>query len=229
MENKSYYAIIPANVRYDKELNPNAKLLYGEITALCNEKGYCWATNDYFAELYGVSKVSISNWISSLEKNGYITREIVYKEGSKEILYRYLSIVNDLLKKSLIPNKETFNTPIKEKFKDNNTVINNTINNTNNKKEKGINALIESYSDSTDLRECIRDFIKMRAAIKKPLTDRALKILLDKLDKLESTEDRKIKVLEQSIVNSWQGIFELKEEVTKNVNSTSCSYDPFDL
>lgn len=230
MENKSYYAIIPANVRYDKKLNANAKLLYGEITALCNEKGYCWASNDYFAELYGVSKVSISNWISLLEKNGYITREIVYKEGTKEILNRYLSIVNDLLKKSLIPHKENFNTPIKENFKDNNTVINNTINNTNNKKEKGMNALIESYTESNDLRECIKDFIKMRAAIKKPLTDRALKILLDKLDKLESTEDRKIKVLEQSIVNSWQGIFELKEEVTKHVvKSTSSNYDPFDI
>lgn len=119
---KSYYAIIPANVRYDSELTPNAKLLYGEITALCNEKGFCWATNSYFSELYKVSKVSISTWINQLIKKGYVTSDIQYREGSKEILNRYLRIVSD-------PIKENLNTPIKENFKDNNTVINNTNNN----------------------------------------------------------------------------------------------------
>lgn len=69
---KSYYAIIPSSVRYDEKLCPNAKLLYGEITALCNEKGYCWASNLYFANLYKVSARSIINWINELEQNGHI-------------------------------------------------------------------------------------------------------------------------------------------------------------
>ena len=69
MENKkSYYAIIPANVRYSKKLKANEKLLYGEITALTNEKGFCYASNNYFANLYDVSKTSVSKWISSLER-----------------------------------------------------------------------------------------------------------------------------------------------------------------
>ena len=121
--NKSYYAIIPANVRYDEDLTPNAKLLYGEITALCNEKGYCWASNSYFAELYGVSKVSISKWVNQLIEKGYIVSQIIYKDDSKEIDKRHLYIGS-------YPIKEKFNTPIKEKFKDNTTVFNNTINNT---------------------------------------------------------------------------------------------------
>ena len=123
-EKKSYYAIIPANVRYDESLPPNAKLLYGEITALCNAEGYCWASNKYFAELYGVSIISVSKWINALAKRGYITSQIIYKEGTKEIDKRYITILYE-------PIKEKFNTPIKEKFKDNNTSLNNTFNITN--------------------------------------------------------------------------------------------------
>ena len=128
-EKKSYYAIIPANVRYDESLPPNAKLLYGEITALCNAEGYCWASNKYFAEMYGVSVISISKWINALVNRGYIASEIVYKEGTKQIEGRYITIIYD-------PIKEKFNTPIKEKFKDNNTSSNNTSNNTNEYKDK---------------------------------------------------------------------------------------------
>lgn len=123
MENKpNYYGIIPSNVRYDKRLTPNAKLLYAEITALCNDKGYCWANNKYFADLYEVSTTSISKWISSLIEFGYLTSTLNYKEGTKEILNRYLRLVT-------YPIEEKLNTPIEEKLKDNNTINNNTINN----------------------------------------------------------------------------------------------------
>jgi len=126
-EKPNYYAIIPADVRYDTELKPNEKLLYGEITSLMNKEGYCYASNKYFAELYNVSVQSISYWISNLIDKGYLQSEIVYKENSKEISYRKLTTT--LLKKSLIPIKENFKGGIKEIFKDNNKdiIINNNI------------------------------------------------------------------------------------------------------
>jgi hypothetical protein len=69
----AFYAIIPAPVRYDKNISSSAKLLYGEITALCEKKGYCWASNAYFAELYGVSDRSVTAWLSELINGGHIT------------------------------------------------------------------------------------------------------------------------------------------------------------
>lgn len=90
--NKGYYAIIPASIRYDNDIPANAKLFYAEITALCNEKGYCWANNNYFAELYDVSDRTIGRWISLLCKKEYIVTEYKYKAGTKEILKRYIKL-----------------------------------------------------------------------------------------------------------------------------------------
>ena len=92
---KSYYAIIPASVRYDKTLPSGAKLLYGEISALCNEKGYCWATNSYFAELYQITPRSVSDYITKLEEAGHIRRQL---SKSKEELPRKIFLTNKMTK-----------------------------------------------------------------------------------------------------------------------------------
>lgn len=126
----NYFAIIPANVRYDKNLRDKAKLLYGEITALCNKEGFCWAKNEYFADLYDVTKTTVSTLIKNLIDNGYIKSKLIYKEGTKEILNRYLSIVKD---------------PVKENLKDNN--INIIINKKEEEKEK----IIDFYNNNFGL------------------------------------------------------------------------------
>jgi len=114
-EKPNYYAIIPANVRYSS-LKPNAKLLYGEITALSNKLGFCFASNTYFADLYGVSKNTISSWISDLKKAGFISVELI-KDSNKQITKRCIGITKKM------------DTPIHEKMEYNNTSINNTSNN----------------------------------------------------------------------------------------------------
>lgn len=83
MNKPSYYAIIPAGVRYDKRLPNGAKLLYGEITALSNKEGFCWASNRYFADLYGIAVRTIQRWIAEMERGGHI--RCTTKAGKRKI------------------------------------------------------------------------------------------------------------------------------------------------
>ena len=75
--------------------------------------------------------------------------------------------------------------------------------------------MIKEFTDNEELKTTIYDFIKMRKAIKKPITDKALNLTLNKLTKISVNEQIQIDVLNQSIFNSWQGIFEIKEETFK--------------
>ena len=170
MENINYYAIIPAKVRYDKDLKANAKLLYGEITALCNEKGICWASNKYFADLYGVSKETISRWISQLAEKEYIFIKIFYKKDSKEIDKRIISINhfkdekpidknvntpcencqgNDVLTKTSMPYAQKNHEGIDENVKENITSINNKEEERDFRKE--LKNIIEFYENNITL------------------------------------------------------------------------------
>lgn len=91
-ENKcNYYSIIPATVRYDYRLKPAEKILYGELTALSNKEGYCFAQNKYFAELYNVTVGTVSKWLSHLQKLGYIVIEII-RNNKNEITARHIYI-----------------------------------------------------------------------------------------------------------------------------------------
>lgn len=92
-EQPNYYAIIPATVRYDTKLKCAEKLLYGEITALANKNGYCYAQNKYFADLYNVTIVSVSRWISHLKELGYIKTKVI-RNKNKEIISRNIYIVD---------------------------------------------------------------------------------------------------------------------------------------
>ena len=89
----SYYSITPATVRYDEDLSPYARLLYGEISCLTNKEGYCFASNNYFANLYKKTPQAISKWINQLEKKGYIKTELIYQ--NKQVVERRIYI-NDV-------------------------------------------------------------------------------------------------------------------------------------
>ena len=167
---KSYYAVIPATVRYDNNVVPGAKLLYGEITALCNEKGYCWATNDYFSRLYSVSKRTISTWIKSLCDAGHISAEFVMDKNTHKVKLRCLKVVEEnfvtLTKESSRPSRSKLHEPHEENFAENNTINNiytsqifegPKINVNNVKKKKVFEADSDPYLLAKFMEKCITE------------------------------------------------------------------------
>lgn len=146
-EKPNYYAIIPAEVRYDKQLKPNEKLLYGEITSLATKTGECWASNNYFADLYEVEPETISRWIKDLKDRGYITTRIDYKEGTKEIEKRAIIIEGGIDKKINRGIDEKIKGGIDKKVKGNKQEVNNTRINkeeTNKEEKKGLFEYLET-------------------------------------------------------------------------------------
>ena len=89
-----YYSVIPSKILYNKELKANEKLLYALITSLACKEGYCFETNNYFAEELGVHPKTVSSWISDLRDKKFLKVEIVRKEN-KQIIQRKIYI-NDV-------------------------------------------------------------------------------------------------------------------------------------
>lgn len=104
VQQPSYYTNIPASIRYDNDIPPNAKLLYGEIGCLSNKFGYCFATNEYFAKLYNLSEDRISKLIHLLEKKGYI-EIFITRNSNNFIIDRKIK----LLDPGLLPNEKVKN------------------------------------------------------------------------------------------------------------------------
>jgi len=194
---------IPKEVWLSKELTLIEKLFFVEINSLDNSEG-CFAGNSYFADFFGISKTRVSVIIASLKSKGYISSTIIYKEGTKQILKRVLKICYigyiTKVKGGYITKVKD---PIKEKFIDNNTVNNTIVNNTINKKAK-------AYFDDLDLNNLFLEFLDLRKSLKAKNTDRAIKLILKKLEGL-SLETQK-EMIEQSIECSWKSVFPLKKQ-----------------
>ena len=124
-EQPNYYSIIPAHVRYDKELKPMEIIMYGELTALSNKYGYSYASNNYFAELYNVHKKTVSTWISHLKEKGYIDTVVIRDENMTVTERRiYITAPYPLNHGEGYPQKN--GEPIHKKTEENNTRKNNT-------------------------------------------------------------------------------------------------------
>ncbi len=82
-------------------------------------------------------------------------------------------------------------------------------NDKNDKNDK--NKIIRNFTQNPKLITAINDFMEMRTKVRKPLTDRALELLLKKLSTMADTDEQKIALLEQSIEKSWLSVYPLED------------------
>lgn len=194
------YAFCSNRWALDKDIKTELGLLI-IISSLCAEKGYCFASNKYLGDIFGLPENTISIKIKKLEEKGYI--KVEYEKRGWEITKRYIRIENfqmDDLKKI----KQT----ILENSKDNNTSINNIKENiiiNNNIKEK--------FFENQKINDLFIEFLQQRKKLKAINSERAIKQLVDKLNQYDDLT--KEQMIEESIVNSWKGVFPIKKNNIK--------------
>lgn len=130
---------IPKEIWLNTHLTMNEKLFLVEIDSLDNEKG-CFASNDYFSEFFGLSKNRCSEIIKSLEKKGFLSVSYKYKAGTKAIENRIIKLLEisiggtrniDCGVRNIDRGTRDIDRGYSENCEDNNTILNNTINNIN--------------------------------------------------------------------------------------------------
>lgn len=195
----AYYGILTANVRYSTQLSMSEKIMFTEITALSNAKGYCSAKNKYFADLYNKSEKTISLWIKNLKDCGFI--RIEYKRRGAEVIMRkiYPTPEHELQKCKSTDNKNVSRTNYKN-VKENNTSINNI-----NINKLGCYA-INFYENNIGMlspwiREDIEDEVKEWNKIN---ADEAEKIIVEALKNAVGAQARNKWKYAKSILSSWK-------------------------
>ena len=197
-----FYTKINNDLLRNENLKANTKILLLVIMSYESKEGYSYPSHSRLIKETGLSKSTLIKCLKELEELGYIISEKSTGSNNKYFIDSSIKI------SSSKNDSSTKN--------DTGVVLNLVHKNKQENKQKNNNSdlkvIVEAYTDNKELRETIFDFIEMRKSIKKKLTERGLKGILNKLDKLAVNDFEKIEILENSIVNCWQGVFEIKKE-----------------
>lgn len=232
----AFWGVIPAPVRGDQTLTDKAKLLYADLSALADEKGYCWASNEYLAQLYKCGERTISRCISQLADLGFVRIETVPVKGGKQHTERriFLGIfgetrvdkigkVADFGEARVDKNGEatlycnSYGITGMNKRNDNNPPIVPQEGTGGGKKkieQEILLAVAEYAGEDHALMTAILDFIGNRASIKKPVKTMAtLNGILRNLSKLSKGDHAvQVAMLEEATVHNWQTVYALKPD-----------------
>ena len=174
-------------------------------------------SRQYLCDFTGATKPTIDKALAELQAMDLIIKtskkinDIIHNEYKAN-----LEALRDFTtsKETLPPSKETLQGGSKETLPHNKDINNKEDNKSIKeeekiKKEKSLDEVIEAQPLS--IQQPLREFVKMRKAIKKPITTHGLELAVKKLHELAKTESEAVAVIEQSVMNSWQGFFALKK------------------
>ena len=216
--NKTKDYTVMANYHFrDKNLSLKAKGLLSMMLSLPNGWGY---SVEGLAKLSSDGRASVMAALKELEKFHYLKRSQARDNSGKlgEAIY-------DIFEQPWSEKPTTVKPTTGKPTAENRTLLNtnrlNTkVSNTNNKKVSKVNArpvenfdsIIENATESEELRSALIEFVKFRKLIKKPMTNKALELIISKLNKLGATDRERVEILNQSIERGWAGVFAIKDE-----------------
>ncbi len=204
-----------------RKLGVNAAVLLGQFCSYQNlAEGEFYREQSLIAEDTCLSVYEIRKAVEVLTE-----AEILTVERKGIPAKNFYKIVEDKLSELLITRCEKFEHLEVENldisYKEKNKCENNNYNKKEEEekktsnlpvakaKEKSLDEVIEAQHLS--IQQPLREFVKMRKAIKKPITTHGLELAVKKLHELAKTESEAVAVIEQSVMNSWQGFFALKK------------------
>lgn len=176
-------------------------------------------TTEYVANGLRWSHAKVRKVKKQLADFGVI-EDVSIKDECGRITGHYIKM-NYIFKSATLTENHTVGKP---QYGNDHTVVNReanalSVNNTNALSVNSKNALRDNnkksvvvYSENENLNNAILDFIEYRKGIKSPMTDKAIKLLVNKLNGLSSDINEQIEILNQSIVNGWKGVFPIKSE-----------------
>ena len=218
------YTVMSNYHLHEKDMSLKAKGLLSLMLSLPDDWDY---SIDGLIKLSKDGKDSVTAAILELEKFGYLVRTQAKDKSGRFSGYDYDVYENPMTGEPLTENPLTENPT---QLNTNNQ--NNKEQNTKRIKEeeaRTINDIIAEQKE--ELQEPLREYVKMRKAIKKPITTHGLELALKRLNELTSDTSVAVKIINQSIMNSWQGLFELKPENKTNafvIKTRNYSKEEFD-
>ena len=221
------FIVIQSFMVKDLKLKGNELIAYAIIYGFSQDgENKFTGSLQYICDWTNSTKQGIMKTLKTLVEKGLIEKTEIYKNGVKFVEYHTTEFTT--MQQSLTGSATKFNgggkqsltggmqqsLPNNISIKDND----NNIDKKERKKESTYDAIIDELV-AEEVKATVYEFIKMRKLIKKPLTDFALKRLLNKLGKFATDPQTQIAILEKSIMNNWQDIYEPKEEKTAQKQS----------